>query len=207
MASLVSRFSSILIGSTSDPDLGFIRDEDMWFSDGTIILRAEHMIFRVYTGVLSKASSVFEDMLSADNMRQKEIIEGCPLVFMEDDTAADMRTFLQTLHASPARYLRHPPFFSMTNVLVVLLGREGPRSAQLPEFYQYFGSARNTRSRTYNSWPLKLCRHGFRQICIHSKCYPQSRTRSPPSRAPWRSQMWLGRQMRAFYCPPLSSGV
>ena len=40
------------------------RDEEFWYGDGTIILIAADVEFRVYRGPLEKHSAVFRDMLS-----------------------------------------------------------------------------------------------------------------------------------------------
>ena len=40
------------------------RDEEFWYEDGTIILIAADVEFRVYRGPLEKHSAVFRDMLS-----------------------------------------------------------------------------------------------------------------------------------------------
>ncbi|KAK6991760.1 BTB domain-containing protein [Favolaschia claudopus] len=40
------------------------RVEDLWFSDATLILRAQNSLFRVHSGILAARSSVFRDMIA-----------------------------------------------------------------------------------------------------------------------------------------------
>ena len=83
-------------------DTELVRDEDMWFPDGTVVLRAEHTLFRVYGGILSRASPIFKDMFSIGQLQSDnshaETYEGCPVVVMAGDSVVDMRNFLRILH-------------------------------------------------------------------------------------------------------------
>jgi hypothetical protein len=74
------------------------RCEDLWLSDGTLVVRAENTLFRIYTGVLSLASSVFKDMLGVPQPMGSaaETYEGTPLVLLPD-TAFDVEHFLKAL--------------------------------------------------------------------------------------------------------------
>jgi hypothetical protein len=87
-----------------------VKDTAVWFTDGTIILRADNTMFRVYGGILSQASSVFKDMIAigtpqseGDPDSTSGFYEGCPLVIMAGDTAHELRIFLLALHDS--RYI------------------------------------------------------------------------------------------------------
>ncbi|KAJ7936780.1 hypothetical protein B0H13DRAFT_1542622, partial [Mycena leptocephala] len=46
-----------------------IRSSDFWFEDGTIILRVENTLYRVYRGLLSARSTVFHDTFSMPQPR------------------------------------------------------------------------------------------------------------------------------------------
>ena len=39
-------------------------DAELWFPDGSIVLQAEAIYFKIYAGILSQASPVFRDMFS-----------------------------------------------------------------------------------------------------------------------------------------------
>ena len=74
------------------------RCEELWFEDGTVVLRAEDTIFRVYRGVLCRQSSVFKDLFEVPQPANGECYEGCPLVHMEATPAEDLRDILLAIH-------------------------------------------------------------------------------------------------------------
>ncbi|KAI0784158.1 hypothetical protein C8Q75DRAFT_397623 [Abortiporus biennis] len=73
------------------------RCPELWFDDGTIVIRAEDTLFRVYAGQLSRCSAVFKDTFSLPQPPlgddANEVYEGTPLVVL-NDSAADMEAFL-----------------------------------------------------------------------------------------------------------------
>jgi hypothetical protein len=79
----------------SSPELR--RCEGLWFPDGSLVVRADTMMFRVYRGMLANASSVFSDMLAFPQPEGAEIVEGCPVVVMPD-SSTDARHFLGVLN-------------------------------------------------------------------------------------------------------------
>ena len=42
----------------------FVRHPELWFSDGSIVVENGESIFKLYTGLLARKSSVFRDMLT-----------------------------------------------------------------------------------------------------------------------------------------------
>lgn len=79
-----------------------VHDPELWFSDGSIVLQAENTLFKVYAGILSRASPVFKGMISMPqpDAEHVETYEGCPLVVMAGDDAKGMQSFLKALHDS-----------------------------------------------------------------------------------------------------------
>ncbi|KAI0742392.1 hypothetical protein C8Q80DRAFT_1273071 [Daedaleopsis nitida] len=78
-----------------DEARGLLRDGDFWFDDGSIILHARDVVFKVYARPLIEHSPVFEDMLSL------------PQPDVDADTgSAGRRTPVVLLHDSPED-LRH----------------------------------------------------------------------------------------------------
>lgn len=75
------------------------RVSELWFEDGTLIIRAADCLFRIYRGILSSRSSVFRDMLSMPPPEHQETVDGC-LVVRLLDSAADTKYFLLALHHS-----------------------------------------------------------------------------------------------------------
>lgn len=78
------------------------RFEDLWISDGNVILTtsAPGRLFRVHKGVLSRHSTVFRDMFDMPQGKDatgSETYEGNPVVYMSDDDE-DLAHFLQALY-------------------------------------------------------------------------------------------------------------
>ncbi|EKM55151.1 uncharacterized protein PHACADRAFT_255576 [Phanerochaete carnosa HHB-10118-sp] len=74
------------------------RCEDLWFEDGTIILQAENILFRVYTGILTRHSPFFKNLFTLPQPEDAEQHDGCPLVKLAGDNAQDAHDFLLALH-------------------------------------------------------------------------------------------------------------
>ncbi|KAJ7274464.1 hypothetical protein B0H12DRAFT_399869 [Mycena haematopus] len=82
----------------SSPTLAVKRSPDVWFEDGTIILEAESIQFKVFKGILAANSTVFNDMLIVGSIPENnDMVEGCPVVHVFD-SALDMKHFLKALH-------------------------------------------------------------------------------------------------------------
>jgi len=82
--------------SASTQDLEVVRDEELWYPDGSIVLVAERRAFRVYHGILLRESTVFSDLLSLPQPEDVNGIDGCPLVKLSD-SAEDLRHLLRFL--------------------------------------------------------------------------------------------------------------
>ncbi|KAH9829965.1 uncharacterized protein C8Q71DRAFT_818035 [Rhodofomes roseus] len=99
--------------ATACDDGELVRHHDLWFSDGSIVLRAENVLFRVHISQLSRHSTVFADMLefpqpagtpSSDaggDGEQGERIDGCPVLFLHDK-AEDVMNLLHALYDGPS---------------------------------------------------------------------------------------------------------
>ncbi|OJT09463.1 hypothetical protein TRAPUB_14066 [Trametes pubescens] len=81
------------------------RDEEFWYDDGTIILVAGNVEFRVYKGILAENSSVFRDMfslpqppISSSDVPSSE--NGCPIVHLSD-SPEDLRHILRVPFEAP----------------------------------------------------------------------------------------------------------
>ncbi|KAJ7773928.1 hypothetical protein B0H16DRAFT_1362853 [Mycena metata] len=74
------------------------RSPDFWFEDGTIVLQAGNVLYRVYRGWLASRSTVFHDTFSIPQPTEEtDLIEGCPVVQIHD-AAQDFGRFLKALH-------------------------------------------------------------------------------------------------------------
>ncbi|KAH9856096.1 hypothetical protein C2E23DRAFT_502992 [Lenzites betulinus] len=87
-----------------------LRDEEFWYSDGSIVLVARNVEFRVYQGILSDHSPVFKDMFSlpqpddASPSGEPSTGDRCPVVHLSDspeDLRHILRFYMPRSHTSP----------------------------------------------------------------------------------------------------------
>ncbi|KAJ7858610.1 hypothetical protein B0H14DRAFT_2748197 [Mycena olivaceomarginata] len=95
--------------SESDAQPELTRVEDLWFSDATLILRAEDTLFRVYSGFLGARSSVFRDMVAFPQPSEPDgdTVDGLAVVRLHD-SAAEVEVFLRAIFDSG--FFKPPPF-------------------------------------------------------------------------------------------------
>ncbi len=96
---------------------GLKRDEEFWLEDGTVILVARDVEFRVYSGILASHSPVFKDKFAEDHPTRNVSMNGkfdipCPVVQLSD-SPEDLRHLLRVyVPRSDDRYAltaRNPP--------------------------------------------------------------------------------------------------
>lgn len=77
----------------------FTKHAEYYFQDWTICLAVERTIFRVYRGVLTRHSTVFEDMfsLSGSPSTSDEMFEGAPVILLTG-AVRDFEIFLKLLY-------------------------------------------------------------------------------------------------------------
>lgn len=73
------------------------RHPDLWFKDGSIVLKVQKTLFKVHQSLLSSHSTIFADMLGVPQPPDQNTIEGCPLVEVPDD-AADFAYLLKAIY-------------------------------------------------------------------------------------------------------------
>lgn len=58
------------------------RIDDLWFEDGSLVIKAEEKLFRISKCLLAARSTVFTDMLSLPAVPdgEMELIDGIPVV-------------------------------------------------------------------------------------------------------------------------------
>ncbi|KAF8584677.1 hypothetical protein K439DRAFT_1410929 [Ramaria rubella] len=80
------------------PDSEWTQHPTLYLPDGTVVLLAEGVLFRVYGGLLARHSEVFRSMfsLSSHLPSNAEQHDGCPLVRLKD-TPKDLEYFLNVL--------------------------------------------------------------------------------------------------------------
>ncbi|KAH9937909.1 uncharacterized protein BXZ73DRAFT_44760 [Epithele typhae] len=97
------------------------RAKNLWFDDGNIVFLAGDLAsFRVYQGILSAISPVFQDMLSVPHPEDAKTVEGCPVVRVSD-SAEDFTRFFEWvfhIHRDSFVYGAQPlPFTQLASVL------------------------------------------------------------------------------------------
>ena len=61
-----------------------MRDEEIWFSDGNVVLETKGHVFRVYRGQLAHNSEVFRDLFTIPQPMPVDTFDGCPVVHLTD---------------------------------------------------------------------------------------------------------------------------
>jgi hypothetical protein len=69
----------------------------MWNSDGSVILQAKNIQFRVHWSVLARHSSIFSDMQGLPQPADQPNVDGCPVVELSDDPK-DVEYLLKALY-------------------------------------------------------------------------------------------------------------
>ncbi|KAJ6529620.1 hypothetical protein B0H19DRAFT_968072 [Mycena capillaripes] len=63
------------------------RAEGLWFADGSVVVKAQNSLFRVFGGILAQASPIFADMFDIPQPQNAETMDGRPVVEMLDSVA------------------------------------------------------------------------------------------------------------------------
>ncbi|KAM5537287.1 hypothetical protein V8D89_009017 [Ganoderma adspersum] len=100
----------------------FKRDTEFWFNDGTVILVARNVEFRVYEGLLAALSPVFKEIFGADGHAVRNERVGkvqdfpCPVVHVSD-SPEDLRHLLRACFSQRLRRLydeRNPSYHEIS---------------------------------------------------------------------------------------------
>ena len=103
------------LGSTTIPERTLLRDPELWFDDGNLVLVAGDVQFCVYKGLLTSQSAVFKDMLSLPQPVSDDanVHDGpspnCASVHLSD-SPEDLRHFLRAFTNGKLRYVINPTF-------------------------------------------------------------------------------------------------
>ncbi|EIN04254.1 hypothetical protein PUNSTDRAFT_146513 [Punctularia strigosozonata HHB-11173 SS5] len=104
------------------------RCEELWYLDGSIVLAAEGVAFKVYRMLLAQHSSVFADMLAISHPDANvDPLYDCPLVHMPD-SAEDLRCLLLAIHdINSGERLDNAPFAEAAAVASLAAKYDIPR--------------------------------------------------------------------------------
>ena len=61
-----------------------VHDEEIWFSDGNVVLLAQGRAFKVYQLLLARDSEVFRGLFALPQPSSAEAVDGCPIVYLTD---------------------------------------------------------------------------------------------------------------------------
>ncbi|KAF7370433.1 BTB domain-containing protein [Mycena sanguinolenta] len=89
------------------------RSTDRWFSDGSIVLQAGKVQFRIHWGILALHSSVFRDMQGLPQPSDEPNVDGCPVVHLQDDPT-DVEYLLKAIY--------DPTFLTMKKIPLPAVG-------------------------------------------------------------------------------------
>ncbi|KII87445.1 hypothetical protein PLICRDRAFT_142726, partial [Plicaturopsis crispa FD-325 SS-3] len=105
------------------PGLGLSAEpqrSNIWYQDGSIVLEAERLQFRVHISVLAAHSLIFKDMLEIGQSSVGEYaVEGCPLVHLSD-SAQDLTYVLTAFYDRKFFDLREPQPFPVIAAMLRL---------------------------------------------------------------------------------------
>lgn len=90
------------VKAVANEDENVLRHPDLWFPDGSVVLRAEGILFRVHISQLVRRSLFFRDLFSLpqpgkDAFGLDSTYDGCPLLVLHD-SAEDLSNLLKTLY-------------------------------------------------------------------------------------------------------------
>ncbi|KAJ6468539.1 hypothetical protein C8R47DRAFT_1151573 [Mycena vitilis] len=96
------------------------RVHDLWFSDGSLVIKAGTKMFRVYKAQLAARSTVFEAMVASGTPEnsQDEFIEGSPVVVLHD-SGENMEAFLRAIFDS-SFFMPPPESVYLADTLAIL---------------------------------------------------------------------------------------
>ncbi|KAJ7490420.1 hypothetical protein B0H11DRAFT_1719231 [Mycena galericulata] len=62
-----------------------VKSDKLWFDDGSLVLIVGSLMFRVHFSMLQRKSAFFRHMAGIPQPENQPKIEGCPVVYLDDD--------------------------------------------------------------------------------------------------------------------------
>ncbi|KAI0703104.1 hypothetical protein C8Q76DRAFT_801952 [Earliella scabrosa] len=128
---------------------GLTRDEEFWLEDGTVILIARNVEFRIYGGLLANHSPVFKDLFARPQSSRPVSMHGdqilqCPVVHLSDspqDLRHILRAYVPTGGQGPnaTLYDEKKPSFSVISACI-RLGHKYQLTASYEQSLKYLKS-------------------------------------------------------------------
>ena len=98
--------------SCGSAETDVVRDPDFWYSDGSVVVVAQGVGFRVHKSLLAQQSNAFRDLFMVPTppvSDPADVMDGCPVVRLTD-TSHDFRELLQVIYCGPLSV--HEPGFA-----------------------------------------------------------------------------------------------
>ncbi|KDQ49745.1 hypothetical protein JAAARDRAFT_212044 [Jaapia argillacea MUCL 33604] len=76
------------------PESGCLKSQDLWFDDGSVILKAQHTLFRVHCSILSSRSSLLAELVAGNVGASSPESSAIEL----SDSSRDLENFLKALY-------------------------------------------------------------------------------------------------------------
>ncbi|KAH9932276.1 uncharacterized protein B0H18DRAFT_52418 [Fomitopsis serialis] len=70
--------SSVADVNGTDLEINFKKDANFWYPDGSVVLLAQNVGFKVYRGLLAEQSEVFADLFTLPQPPEAQALEDCP---------------------------------------------------------------------------------------------------------------------------------
>ncbi|EJD53952.1 hypothetical protein AURDEDRAFT_110639 [Auricularia subglabra TFB-10046 SS5] len=124
---------------------GAARDDEYYFEDGSLILLVENALFNVHPSRLTKASSVFADMLALPSTGGDGSSDENPIM-LHGDSSSDIRALLWALYVSPE------------DLTSFLLSSSEPAKAKCDRLLRLCTPAHKYAFTSLEAWALQLIR-------------------------------------------------
>lgn len=76
---------------------GLKKHSELWWEDGNVILVAEKTGFKVHRSIISRRSSVFNDMFAVSGLSDQATFEDIPVVYLSDGSE-ELAYFLDAMY-------------------------------------------------------------------------------------------------------------
>ena len=125
----VSTDTQLAAKAETNGDESILRHPDLWFSDGSVVLKAESTLFRVHMSQLARRSQFFQDLFSlpqptGDAVGFDGTFDGCPLLVLHD-SAEDLSNLLKALYDGGPYVTLNPVVLKASPFSLSVLGNNG----------------------------------------------------------------------------------
>lgn len=98
--------------AANGPQTDFENHSTLYFDDGNIIIKCKRTLFRVHRSLLSRNSTVFQELFAQCDARPQDVLRGCPVLSVDDDKD-DMQDLLNCSYDALlafSYFIRYPAY-------------------------------------------------------------------------------------------------